>query len=679
LEKFIINPLLNRDTLPSFSKIKHDHITSAVDTIITENKQAINQIELNSADPSWENFVVPLEIIDEKLSRVWSQIGHLNSVVNSEELRKEYNKNLGKISLYYSELAQNLKIFTGFKNLTLKKNYSKLSVIQKKIVNDELVGFKLGGIDLSTKKQNTFKEIKSTLSKLSAKFEENLLDSVNAFNLHITSKDILSGLPTNILKSAQLKANENKKKGWLFTLDFPTYIPLMQYADNRQLRQDMYYAYATKASELSNKKLDNTSHINEILKLKLQLANILGFEDYASMSLTTKMAKSSDQIIQFLNNLAKKAKPFATKDMHDLEEIGARYNINKIEAWDIAYLSEKIKIEKFNFSDLDIKNYFPKPKVLNGLFNLVRRLYGITITRAKTDVWHKDVEFYEIHNQRHKLIGQFYLDLYARKNKRGGAWMDEAISKFNFNGFESIPAAYLTCNFSSPSRGRPAYFTHDEVITLFHEFGHGLHHLLTDITHYSVAGIKSVEWDAVELPSQFMENFCWEWSVIKDMTEHIDTKKTMPKILFNKMIEAKNFQSGLQTLRQVEFALFDITLHSSYKPASGKFLAHLEKIRASIAIVKPPNWNRFPHSFSHIFAGGYAAGYYSYKWAEVLSADAYSLFEETGIFSKKIGNKFKNEILGRGGSRPAIKSFEAFRGRKPKIDALLKHSGLTSR
>jgi len=679
LEKFIINPLLNRDTLPSFSKIKHDHITSAVDTIITENKQAINQIELNSADPSWENFVVPLEIIDEKLSRVWSQIGHLNSVVNSEELRKEYNKNLGKISLYYSELAQNLKIFTGFKNLTLKKNYSKLSVIQKKIVNDELVGFKLGGIDLSTKKQNTFKEIKSTLSKLSAKFEENLLDSVNAFNLHITSKDILSGLPTNILKSAQLKANENKKKGWLFTLDFPTYIPLMQYADNRQLRQDMYYAYATKASELSNKKLDNTSHINEILKLKLQLANILGFEDYASMSLTTKMAKSSDQIIQFLNNLAREAKPFATKDMHDLEEIGARYNINKIEAWDIAYLSEKIKIEKFNFSDLDIKNYFPKPKVLNGLFNLVRRLYGITITRAKTDVWHKDVEFYEIHNQRHKLIGQFYLDLYARKNKRGGAWMDEAISKFNFNGFESIPAAYLTCNFSSPSRGRPAYFTHDEVITLFHEFGHGLHHLLTDITHYSVAGIKSVEWDAVELPSQFMENFCWEWSVIKDMTEHIDTKKTMPKFLFNKMIEAKNFQSGLQTLRQVEFALFDITLHSSYKPASGKFLAHLEKIRASIAIVKPPNWNRFPHSFSHIFAGGYAAGYYSYKWAEVLSADAYSLFEETGIFSKKIGNKFKNEILGRGGSRPAIKSFEAFRGRKPKIDALLKHSGLTSR
>ena len=679
MEKFIINPLLNRDTLPSFSKIKHDHITSAVDTIITENKQAINQIELNSADPSWENFVVPLEIIDEKLSRVWSQIGHLNSVVNSEELRKEYNKNLGKISLYYSELAQNLKIFTGFKNLTLKKNYSKLSVIQKKIVNDELVGFKLGGIDLSTKKQNTFKEIKSTLSKLSAKFEENLLDSVNAFNLHITSRDILSGLPTNILKSAQLKANENKKKGWLFTLDFPTYIPLMQYADNRQLRQDMYYAYATKASELSNKKLDNTSHINEILQLKLQLANILGFEDYASMSLTTKMAKSSDQIIQFLNNLARKAKPFATKDMHDLEEIGARYNINKIEAWDIAYLSEKIKIEKFNFSDLDIKNYFPKPKVLNGLFNLVRRLYGITITPAKTDVWHKDVEFYEIHNQRHKLIGQFYLDLYARKNKRGGAWMDEAISKFNFNGFESIPAAYLTCNFSSPSRGRPAYFTHDEVITLFHEFGHGLHHLLTDITHYSVAGIKSVEWDAVELPSQFMENFCWEWSVIKDMTEHVDTKKTMPKILFNKMIEAKNFQSGLQTLRQVEFALFDITLHSSYKPASGKFLAHLEKIRASIAIVKPPNWNRFPHSFSHIFAGGYAAGYYSYKWAEVLSADAYSLFEETGIFSKKIGNKFKNEILGRGGSRPAIKSFEAFRGRKPKIDALLKHSGLTSR
>ena len=396
------------------------------------------------------------------------------------------------------------------------------------------------------------------------------------------------------------------------------------------------------------------------------------------MSLTTKMAKSSDEIVKFLNNLAKKAKPFAVKDMKELVTIGNRYNIDKIEAWDIAYLSEKIKMEKFDFSDLEVKNYFPKPKVLNGLFKVVFKLYGIKVIKAKADVWHKDVEFYEIYNKKNKLIGQFYLDLYARKNKRGGAWMDEALSKSTFNGFDTIPAAYLTCNFSSPSRGRAAYFTHDEVITLFHEFGHGLHHLLTDITHYSVAGIKGVEWDAVELPSQFMENFCWEWAVIKDMTEHVDTKKSIPRALFNKMIEAKSFQSGLQTLRQVEFAMFDILLHSSYNPSTEKFLQLLDEVRDLVAVARPPNWNRFPHSFSHIFAGGYAAGYYSYKWAEVLSADAYSFFEESGIFSKRIGNKFKNEILGRGGSRPAIESFEAFRGRKPKIDALLKHSGLSN-
>ena len=593
-------------------------------------------------------------------------------------MRKEYNNNLEKISLYYSELGQNSKIFNGFTILKEKNHYQRLHTIQKKIVDDEIIGFMLGGVGLTPKKQEKFKEIKASLSKLSAKFEENLLDSVNSFNLHIVSKDLLAGLPADVLKSAQLLAVADNKKGWVFTLDFPSYIPLMQYADNRKLREDMYYAYSTKASELSNKKLDNTAQVNAILKLKLQLAKLLGFKDYASMSLTTKMAKSSDEIVKFLNNLAKKAKPFAVKDMKELVTIGNRYNIDKIEAWDIAYLSEKIKIEKFDFSDLEVKNYFPKPKVLNGLFKVVFKLYGIKVIKAKANVWHKDVEFYEIYNKKNKLIGQFYLDLYARKNKRGGAWMDEALSKSTFNGFDTIPAAYLTCNFSSPSRGRAAYFTHDEVITLFHEFGHGLHHLLTDITHYSVAGIKGVEWDAVELPSQFMENFCWEWAVIKDMTEHVDTKKSIPRALFNKMIEAKSFQSGLQTLRQVEFAMFDILLHSSYNPSTGKFLQLLDEVRDLVAVARPPNWNRFPHSFSHIFAGGYAAGYYSYKWAEVLSADAYSFFEESGIFSKRIGNKFKNEILGRGGSRPAIESFEAFRGRKPKIDALLKHSGLSN-
>ncbi len=620
----------------------------------------------------------PLEKIDEKLSRVWSQISHLNSVMNSETLRKEYNKNVAKITNYYSELTQNLKIFQGFQYLKKKENYSQLNPIQKKIVNDELKGFELGGVGLPKNKRDSFKLIKSKLAKLSSQFEENILDSINDFSLHIESKKIVEGIPKDVLNSAQKLAKENNKKGWLFTLDFPSYIPLMQYAKNRKLREDMYRAYATKASELSSKKLDNGPCINEILLLKQKLATLLSYENFAEMSLATKMANSSNEVVKFLNKLAKKSKPYAKKDMKELNEIAKHYDIDYIEAWDIAYLSEIIKERKFNFSDLEIKNYFPKPKVLNGLFKLVNKIYGVNIRNTITSVWHKDVEFYEIYDDNNHSIGHFYLDLYARKNKRGGAWMDDARARFKFDDITSTPIAFLTCNFSGPSRGKPAYFTHDEVITLFHEFGHGLHHLLTEIDNYSVSGIKNVEWDAVELPSQFMENFCWEWSVIKDMTEHVDTKKTMPKSLFNKMTAAKNFQSGMQTLRQVEFALFDILLHSSYNPKDKKFLDLLEEVRNDVAVVRPPKWNRFPHSFSHIFAGGYAAGYYSYKWAEVLSADVYSLFEEKGVFSRAIGSKFRNEVLAKGGSRSALQSFIAFRGRKPKIDALLNHSGLKS-
>jgi oligopeptidase A len=639
----------------------------------------IKDIEKNSTEANWGNFVEPLEKIDEKLSRVWSQISHINSVMNSESFRKEYNKNLIKITNYYSELAQNSKIFKGYQFLKEKERDLELNAIQKKIVNDELKSFKLGGIGLPKNKRESFKLTKSNLSKLSSKFEENILDSINNFSLHAESKIEVEGIPKDVLSKASILAKENNKKGWLFTLDFPSYIPLMQYAKNRKLREDMYRAYATKASELSNKKLDNGPCINEILLLKQKLAYLLSYEDYAEMSLVTKMANSSEEVVKFLKKLAKKAKPHAKKDIKDLNEIAKKFQIDSIEAWDIAYLSEIIKEKKFNFSDLEIKNYFPKPKVLSGLFKLVSKIYGVKILKKNTDVWHKDVEFYEIYDNNNQSIGHFYLDLYARKNKRGGAWMDDARARFKFDNVQSTPIAFLTCNFSGPSRGKPAYFTHDEVITLFHEFGHGLHHLLTEIDNYSVSGIKNVEWDAVELPSQFMENFCWEWSVIKDMTEHVDTKKTMPKSLFNKMIAAKNFQSGMQTLRQVEFALFDILLHSSeYDPKSKNFLDLLEKVRNDIAVVRPPKWNRFPHSFSHIFAGGYAAGYYSYKWAEVLSADVYSLFEEKGVFSRTIGNKFRKEVLAKGGSRSALKSFVAFRGRKPKIDALLIHSGLKS-
>ena len=581
-----------------------------------------------------------------------------------------------KITNYYAELSQNLKIFKGYQELKKGKNYSKLTSTQKKIINDELNGFKLGGVGLSKKKRDVFKSIQSRLSKLSSKFEENVLDSINDFTLHIDSKKQVEGIPKEVLNKAKLIAKEQKITGWLFTLDFPSYIPLMQYADNRNLRKNMYKAYATKASGSFNKKLDNGPIINEILLLKKKLASLLSYKNYAEMSLSTKMATSSMEVIKFLNKLAKKSKSHALQDMKDLIEIAPIYNIDEIEAWDIAYLSEKIKEEKFQFSDLEVKNYFSKPNVLNGLFQLVKKLYGVKIKILKTNVWHKDVEFYEISNSKNQSIGHFYLDLYARKNKRGGAWMDDARARFKFSDSSATPVAFLTCNFSGPTKGKPAYFTHDEVITLFHEFGHGLHHLLTEINHYSASGIKNVEWDAVELPSQFMENYCWEWTVIRNMTCHAETKKVMPKKLFNKMIAAKNFQSGMQTLRQVEFSLFDILLHSSYEPKTKKFLALLEKIRDDVAVVRPPKWNRFPHSFSHIFAGGYAAGYYSYKWAEVLSADVFSLFEEQGVFSKTTGDKFRREVLAKGGSRTAIESFKAFRGRKPKIDALLKHSGL---
>jgi len=638
----------------------------------------IKNVESNKEDPNWENFVYPLQKSNEKLSRVWSQINHLNSVVNNEELRLIYNKNLTKVTKYYSELSQNKLIYKKFIKIKSGTYYRVLTAPQKKIIADEILGFELGGVALDNNKKLEFKKILSKLSKLSANFEENLLDSVNNFSLLINNKEKLKGIPNDVLIKAKIDAKKQKKSGWAFSLDFPCYMPVMQYADNREVRKQIYYAYATKASDLSDKDKDNTKNINKILLNKKRLANLLGFSDYASMALTTKMANSSKEVINFLEDLANKAKPFASKDMVDLKNYGHKLKIKNIEAWDIAYISEKIKEERFNYSEQEVKNYFPDHKVIEGLFKVVENIYGIFIKKEITEVWHKDVKFYKITNKSNRLIGYFYLDLYARKSKRGGAWMDEAISKYKFPNEHTSPVAYLTCNFSEPVHNNVSLLTHDEIITLFHEFGHGLHHLLTEINDYGVSGIQGVEWDAVELPSQFMENFCWEWSVIKNMTEHTKTKKPMPKLLFNKLLKSKNFQSGMQTTRQVEFALFDIKLHSDYDPSLKNFLVLLNQVRDQVSVVRPPEWNRFPHSFSHIFAGGYAAGYYSYKWAEVLSADAYSLFEEMGILSDQAGKKFRKEILSMGGSRPAMDSFVKFRGRKPSIDALLRHNGLLS-
>jgi len=649
-----------------------------VNEVLKEIRLTIKNVGSNQEDPNWQNFVYPLQKSNEKLSRVWSQINHLNSVVNNEKLRLIYNKNLTKVTKYYSELSQNKLIYKKFIKIKSGTCYRALTAPQKKIIADEILGFELGGVALNNNKKIQFKKILSKLSKLSANFEENLLDSVNNFSLLIKNKEKLKGIPNDVLIKAKIDAKNQKKSGWAFSLDFPCYMPVMQYADNRELRKQIYYAYATKASDLSDKDKDNTNNINKILLNKKRLANLLGFSDYASMALTTKMANSSKEVINFLDDLANKAKPFASKDMVDLKNYGHKLKIKDIEAWDIAYLSEKIKEERFNYSEQEVKNYFPDHKVIEGLFKVVESIYGIYIKKEITEVWHKDVKFYKITNKSDKLIGYFYLDLYARKSKRGGAWMDEAISKYKFPNEHTSPVAYLTCNFSEPVHNNVSLLTHDEVITLFHEFGHGLHHLLTEINDYGVSGIQGVEWDAVELPSQFMENFCWEWSVIKNMTEHTKTKKPMPKILFNKLLKSKNFQSGMQTTRQVEFALFDIKLHSDYDPSLKNFLNLLNQVRDQVSVVRPPEWNRFPHSFSHIFAGGYAAGYYSYKWAEVLSADAYSLFEEMGILSDEAGKKFRKEILSMGGSRPAMNSFVKFRGRKPSIDALLRHNGLLS-
>jgi oligopeptidase A len=672
----INNPLLVRDELPLFSKIEPKHISPAIDLILKENKEIISQIENFSEELLWENFIEPLQRCDERLSRAWSQVNHLNAVVNNQDLRNKYNENFLKITNYYSEISQNEIIYKKFKALKQSSVYEYFTDAKKKVVDDELLGFELGGVDLPNNKKEEFKKIKEELSSLTSKFEENILDATNNFQLHITDPIKIRGLPQDIIAMVKNNAEQKNLDGWLFTLDFPCYVPTLQYADDRLLRKDMYKAYATKASDLGDSLLDNTKNINDILTLKYKLAKMLNYSDYASMSLKTKMAKSSDDVIKFLYDLALRAKPFAKIDMLDLSKEASKNGIDNIEAWDISYFSEKIKQEKFNFSDQEIKNYFPKEKVLMGLFNIVEKIYAIYITPKKTDVWSNHVEFYEIRDEKNNLLGQFYLDLYARKNKRGGAWMDEAISKYKFTEESSLPVAYLTCNFTPPVSNTSSTFTHDEVITLFHEFGHGLHHLLTEIEEYSISGIKGVEWDAVELPSQFMENFCWEWTVIQDMSEHVTTKQAMPKSLFDKLYLSKNFQSGMQTLRQVEFSLFDMIVHSAYDPSSKDVLSVLDEIRNKISVIKPPTWNRFPHSFSHIFAGGYAAGYYSYKWAEVLSADAYSLFEENGVVSTLIGKTFRHEILSRGGSRPALDSFIAFRGREPKIDALLKHSGL---
>jgi oligopeptidase A len=671
------NPVLNRQSLPLFDQIKPDHISPAIESILKEANTLIESLKKKSATASWENFVEPIEIISEKISRAWGQIEHLNAVVNSDNLRKAYNDNLIKLTDFYTNLSQDESLYKKYQSLKDSEAFKSLTSSQKRIIDNVLREFKLGGAELNETDKKRFKAIQEKLAKLSTQFEENILDATNEFSIFVDNLDELRGIPEENIRKALADAKEDKREGYKFTLHFPSYLPVMQYADSRPLREKLYHAYATRASELTSPKFDNTKLIEEILALRYESSKLLGFKNFTEMSLVTKMAKSSEEVISFLMDLANKAKPFALKDMDELKSFSKTLNIEKLEAWDVAYVSEKLRQAKYSFSENEVKQYFPEHRVLKGLFKVVETIFKLKIIKSDAPTWHKDVSFYSIKNEDDELIGQFYFDLYARNHKRGGAWMDEAISRYKNSLESSHPVAFLTCNFSSPSENKPALFSHDDVITLFHEFGHGLHHMLTTVDDYSISGIKGVEWDAVELPSQFMENFCWEWEVVKHMTEHVDNKDPLPKTLFDKMIEAKNFQSGMQTLRQIEFSLFDIRLHTEYSNQNKiNPLTLLETIRDEIAVVRPPSWNRFPNSFSHIFAGGYAAGYYSYKWAEVLASDAFSLFEEQGILSSHAGQKFKNEVLSKGGSRPAMESFVAFRGREPSVDALLRHNGM---
>lgn len=671
-----MNPLLDFAGLPRFAEIKAEHVTPAIQQLLQENQAIVARLSEETASPTWKNFVAPLEDANERISRAWSQVSHMNSVVNSPELREVYNANLPKITEFYAELSQNLKLYDKFKALAAAPEFAGLSAPQKKIIQNELRDFRLGGAELPEDKKQRFKEIQESLASLSAKFEENVLDTTNAYAHYVEDAAALAGIPADVLQAAQEAAQADKKTGWKFTLHAPSYMPVLQYADNRALREELYRAYSTRASEFGKPEWDNTALISQILALRLEAAQMLGYKSYAEVSLATKMAQTPAEVKAFLHELAQRAKPYAQRDLAELQAYARdHHGVSELAAWDIAYYSEKLREARYGFSDEEVKQYFPETSVLPGMFKVVETIYGLRIQPAAAPVWHPDVRFFSLLDTQGELVGQFYLDLYARQNKRGGAWMDDAIARRRKASGIQTPVAYLTCNFSAPVGDKPALFTHDEVITLFHEFGHGLHHLLTKIEELGVSGINGVEWDAVELPSQFMENFCWEWDVLQPMSQHVTTGERLPRALFDKMLAAKNFQSGLFTLRQIEFSLFDMHLHDDFDP-SQKPLELLERIREEVAVLRPPAYNRFPNNFSHIFAGGYAAGYYSYKWAEVLSADAYSLFEENGVLSPETGHRFWSEILGQGGSRTALESFVAFRGRAPTIDALLRHSGM---
>ncbi|KVA08582.1 M3 family metallopeptidase [Burkholderia ubonensis] len=685
------NPLLDFSGLPRFGEIRPEHVTPALDMLLADANRAVDAASASATPASWADVVEAVERATEPLGRAWGVVGHLNAVADTPELRAAYGENLPRVTEFWSSVGQNLALYEKYKAIAASAEYATLSVERKKILDNALRDFRLSGAELPEDQKPRFAELQEQQAALSKAFSDHVLDATNAYAYVAQDEAELAGLPGDAIEAAREAAQKDGKDGWKFTLHFPSYFPVLQYADNRALRETLYRAYATRASELGpqygggNAEWDNTAIVADELKLRREEAQMLGYRNFAEVSLAPKMAESPQQVIAFLEDLATRARPHADQDWDELRAFAAKeLGLAELAPWDVAYAAEKLRQQRYAFSENEVKQYFPEPAVLKGLFTVTETLFGVRIKADDAPVWHKDVRFFRVENRDGSLVAQFYLDLYAREGKRGGAWMDDARSRAKRGSSVQTPVAYLTCNFSAPIGGKPACFTHDEVITLFHEFGHGLHHMLTRVDELGVSGINGVEWDAVELPSQFMENFCWEWDVLSSMSSHVDTGATLPRALFDKMIAAKNFQSGLGTLRQIVFSMFDMLLHVDFDPAGAIGVNDFAReINERYHVIPQAPFSRWPNTFSHIFAGGYAAGYYSYKWAEVLSADAYAAFEEAAaaggsVLDAATGTRYRREILEVGGSRPAMDSFKAFRGREPQIDALLRHNGMAA-
>ncbi|QXN24929.1 Oligopeptidase A [Shewanella putrefaciens] len=677
------NPLLNGAKLPLFSQIKPEHIQVAVEQAIAQCRAKIDEVLQNSGPFTWDNLVAPLEQVDDELSQIWSPVSHMNSVVSTDEWRAAHDACLPLLSEYGTYVGQHQGLYQAYKSLRASAEFDQLSQAQQMVIEHSLRDFELSGIGLDDGQKVRYGEIVKRLSELTSGFSNQLLDATQAWTKLITDEAELAGLPDSAKAAAKAMAEAREQEGWLFTLDFPSYLPVMTYSENRSLREECYRAFVTRASDQGPNagEFDNGPLMDEILALRHELAQLLGFDSFAEKSLATKMAETPAQVMAFLNELALRSKDQAKAELAELKAFALeQYGVSEMASWDLSFYAEKLQQHKYEISQELLRPYFPEDKVLSGLFYTVSRLFGLKIVeQTEFDRWHKDVRFFDIFDETGEHRGSFYLDLYARTGKRGGAWMDDCRVRRNTPHCLQKPVAYLTCNFNGPVDGKPALFTHDEVTTLFHEFGHGIHHMLTKIDVAGVSGINGVPWDAVELPSQFMENWCWQEEALAEISGHYETGEPLPKAMLDKMLAAKNFQSGMMMLRQLEFSLFDFRLHHEYDPAKGARIQEtLDEVRRQVAVLIPPAFNRFQHGFAHIFAGGYAAGYYSYKWAEVLSADAFSRFEEEGIFNPDTGRSFLHNILEMGGSAEPMDLFKQFMGREPSIDALLRHSGIAA-